>query len=104
MAGEAKAAAGIDIHRLTGAIVADCLYHEVTPAQRRAGKTINYMTLYHPEGRYMVNADSIERRMTREEIVEILEGRYSIQCYDHESKRELAEALAEAANTEGDSL
>lgn len=104
MAGQARAAAGIDIHRLTGAIVADCLYHEVTPAQRRAGKTINYMTLYHPEGRYMVNADSIERRMTREEIVEILEGRYSIQCYDHESKRELAEALAEAANTEGDSL
>ena len=104
MAGEARAAAGIDIHRLTGAIVADCLYHEVTPAQRWAGKTLNYMTLYHQEGRYMVNADSIERRMTREEIVEILEGRYSIQCYDHESKRELAEALAEAANTEGDRL
>jgi len=104
MAGEARAAVGIDIHRLTGAIVADCLYNEVTPAQRRVGKTINYMTLYHQEGRYMVNADSIERRMTREEIVEILEGRYSIQCYDHESKRELAEALAEAANTEGDSL
>ena len=52
----------------------------------------------------MTTADSIERRMTREEIVEILEGRYSIQCYDHESKRELAEALTEAANTEGDSL
>lgn len=104
MAGEARAAVGIDIHRLTGAIAADCPYSEVTPAQRRAGKAINYMTLYHPEGRYMVNADSIERRMTREEIVEILEGRYSIQCYDHESKRELAEALAEAVNTEGDDL
>jgi DNA polymerase I-like protein with 3'-5' exonuclease and polymerase domains len=104
MAGQARAEAGIDIHRLTSAIVADCLYHEVTPAQRRAGKTINFMHLYHPEGRFMVTADSIERRMTREEIVEILEGRYSIQCYDHESKRELAEALAEAANTEGDAL
>ncbi len=48
--------------------------------------------------------DDLDRRMGREEIVEMLETHYSIQCYDHESKRELAEALAEAANTEGDRL
>lgn len=101
---EPRASTSLDIHRLTGAIVADCLYREVTPAQRRAGKTVNHLHVFSTEGAYMVNADSIERRMTREEIVEILEGRYSIQCYDTESKRELAEALAEAVNTEGDDI
>lgn len=47
------------------------------------------------------NADEIERRLTREEIIEHLEG-YGTACYDHESTRLLAECLAETANTEGD--
>ena len=52
----------------------------------------------------MNSAPDLERRMSRAEIVELLENHYSIQCYDNESKTELAEALAEAANTEGDVL
>lgn len=52
----------------------------------------------------MVTARDVEDELSRDEIVERLEGRYSIQCYDHESLSELAEALAEAINTEGDTL
>lgn len=52
----------------------------------------------------MVTARDVEVALSRDEIVEALEGHYSIQCYDHESKSELAEALAEAINTEGGTL
>lgn len=97
-------AAYIDYHRMTAAAMFDCKYGEVTPSQRNAAKARNFYLMYTPGVTFMVNAQELERRMTRAEIVEILEGRYCIQCYDHESLSELAEALAEAANTEGDTL
>jgi hypothetical protein len=40
--------------------------------------------------------------MGRREIVEILEDRYCIQCYCHESTGELREALVQAARDEGE--
>lgn len=52
----------------------------------------------------MNDAEEIQRRMGRAEIIEQLECHYCIQCYDHESTEDLAQALAEAANTEGDTL
>jgi hypothetical protein len=42
------------------------------------------------------------RGMGRREIVEMLEDRYYIQCYCHESTDELREALVQAARDEGE--
>jgi hypothetical protein len=47
-----------------------------------------------------LTAQDVERALTRDEIVERLEGA-GFQCYDSETRTELAEALAEHLNTEG---
>lgn len=62
-------------------------------------------------GEFILNVDEQEvtsaqimDQLDRSEIVERLQDTYSIQCYDHESAGDLAVALADAMNTEGDTL
>jgi hypothetical protein len=68
------------------------------------GNNVGEWNLEIDEENEPVTAREIERQLDRDEIVERLEGTYSIQCRDNDSKSELAEALADAMNTEGDTL
>jgi hypothetical protein len=96
----------IDRHKLNAAIFEGVPYSQVTDAQRKSSKSRLFFSLYaqNGEGFPMVTTQQVEAAFTRDEIVEQLQGRYCVQCRDHESKTELAEALAENMNTEGDSL